>query len=125
MKKALIVLLAVLLAACAFGCIRTTGKYRTTMCVSSQTDSGFSMDYEYFDGHKTYTFNAPEGTVLNVRFATDGGELSCVITDKKGKEYYRNEAVETGETTVELGQKGEYSVALVANGHSGAFYFSW
>lgn len=125
MKKALLFLVVLLLAVCAVGCIRSTGHYVTTMCISNQTKSAFSMEYESLDGYKTYYFTVDEGTELSAEFVTDQGRLSCVICDKKGNEYYRNEDVKTGKETVKLGEKGEYSVRIDAEKHGGAFYFSW
>ncbi|MBO4540081.1 MAG: hypothetical protein J5781_07355 [Clostridia bacterium] len=125
MKKIALVFLVALLAFCAFGCIRTTGHYRTTMCISNQTNKAFSMEYESLDGEKKYTFDVEKDTVLDVKFTTEKGTLSCVVTDKNGKEYYRNDNVQTENLTVELGEKGTYSVALTAKDHKGSFSFSW
>ena len=125
MKKIALVFLVALLALCAFGCIRTTGHYRTTMCISNQTNSAFSMEYESLDGDRTYTFDVEKDTVLNVKIVTEKGTLSCVVTDKGGKEYYRNDDAQTEEFTVELGEKGRYSVAMTAKDHKGSFSVSW
>ena len=125
MRKAATIFLILLLAVCAVGCIRSKGSYRTTACISNQTSDSFYMEYESLKGHKTYYFTAPDDTVLNVRFVTKGGKLSCKITDKSGKEYYVSDDVGNEELTIKLGEKSEYSVALQTDGHQGGFYFSW
>ena len=125
MKKIVLAFLIVLIAVCSFGCIRTTGHYRTTMCISNQTNTSFSMQYDSLDGEKTYTFDVDAGTVLDVKFVTEKGTLTCVVTDKKGKEYYRNDEVQTEDLTIKLDDKGTYSVAITAKKHKGSFSFSW
>ena len=125
MKKIALAFLIVLIAVCSFGCIRTTGHYRTTMCISNQTNTSFSMQYDSLDGDKKYTFDVGAGTVLDVKFETEKGNLTCVVTDKSGKEYYRNDDVQTEDLTIELGEKGTYSVMVTAKGHKGSFSFSW
>lgn len=125
MKKIALVFLVALMALCSFGCIRSTGHYRTTMCISNQTKTAFSMEYDSLDGDKTYTFDVEKDTVLDVKFVTEKGTLSCVVTDKSGKEYYRNDNVQTENLTIKLGGKGDYSVALTAKNHKGSFSFSW
>ena len=121
----MVVLTALLLAICAFGCIRSNGSYKVMVCISNQTSDSFYMEYESFDGNKMYIFTVSEGTTLDARFVTKEGKLTCRITDKSGTEYYKSDDVQTGETTVTLDKKGEYRVILHGDDHSGGFWFSW
>lgn len=83
------------------------------------------MEYASLDGDRKYTFSVPENTTMSVKFVTKEGNLSCVVTDKSGVEYYKNDNVQTEELTIALDKKGEYTVALKAEGHHGSFSFSW
>ena len=124
MKKPALAALLLLLALLFSGCIGSTGHYITTMCVSNQSDDAFSMRYDSFDGQKTYSFRAKENASLTVEFETRSGTLSCSVTDGAGKEYYKNDDVQTENLTIPLGEKGKYKVSLFAKEHEGGFSFT-
>ncbi len=124
MKKLACGILILLLAVCSFGCIRTKGSYRVTCCVSNQTKDAFYMEYETFDGEKSYIFTTDKEATLSVNFVTKSGKLDCKITDSDGNEYYKGSDVETSEFEVVLGGAGKYTVKLTAKKHSGSFHFT-
>ena len=82
------------------------------------------MRYEQFDGEKTYVISVKGEAELKSSYVSNGGSLSCSVTDQNGDELYRSDNVTTGQASVFLPQKGKYYVTLKAKNHSGSFEFS-
>lgn len=122
----------ILIATCLVVCVLTAalvgcssqGKYLVTMCVSKQTPTSFSMEYESFDGYRIYKFTLKKTTEVNLRFETVKGKLSCHITDEDGEVMYDQEDVASGGFGVNY-PKGTYTVRLTADHHQGSFSFYW
>lgn len=128
MKRTNMILIATCLVVCVLtaalvGC-SSQGKYLVTMCISKQTPTSFSMEYESFDGYRIYKFTLKKTTEVNLRFETVKGKLSCLITDEDGEVMYDQEDVASGGFGVNY-PKGTYTVRLTADHHQGSFSFYW
>lgn len=128
MKRTNMILIATCLVVCVLtaalvGC-SSQGKYLVTMCISKQTPTSFSMEYESFDGYRIYKFTLKKATVVTMDFVTKGGKLDCSVVDQDGDEVYEQEDVLSYSIDMTY-PKGTYTVRLTADHHEGSFSFSW
>lgn len=122
MKKIYYLLPLTLFSLCSCRTISTSGSYVARVCVSNTSSNAFSMDYDYLNGYRTYSFNSKNATEIEMDFDTRSGTLSCVVIDANDKEIYKNEAVKTEDITISIEKNTDYKMTFTATEHSGSFY---
>ena len=125
MKKILSLFLLFVMLFSLVSCTSSEGSYIVRMCVSTQNDTSFSMNYDYFDGYKKYTIEAKAGSDLRFIIKTNSGQISLKIEDYDHDIIFEKENMNptSGYFTLEKG--GKYMITITAVEHSGSLEFAW
>ncbi|MDD6316156.1 MAG: hypothetical protein PUB63_04005 [Clostridia bacterium] len=82
----------------------------------------YLLDIEEMNGTDQHTLELQEGDVLQVRFRTARGALSMEIQSPDGTVLYQGNGKETTDFTVNVPEKGLYTVTVEARRASGTVH---
>ncbi len=121
---AIALIIPALLLLCV-GCSR--GSYSVISGSSISKAGEFSMKYRRFDGWRIKTLSTGDDPVtLNIAITNNEGTLAVSVTEKDSGELLFNEdAIESGEWTVELPANSNIEIKVTAERHSGSYRFTW
>ena len=125
MRKSIIACLLCLVCLTFCSCGNTSGKFVAKKCVSNQTNSGFSMQYESLDGYKTYEYNLKKDDFVSIEVVTQSGSLDVLVTGDDGTTYVDKRALGDDKYEFSASTAGKYVFRFTAKKHSGSFNVSW
>lgn len=102
----------------------STGEYFNASDCSRWADDGiYHMEYGYFDGFDSHTFELKAGDVLEGQVDTCDGWLEVEISDGDGDTVCEGSPI-NGEQRVEISRSGSYTILVHGRRASGSFSFS-
>lgn len=82
----------------------------------------YLLDIERMNGTDLHTLELREGDVLQIQFETDQGELYMEIKAPDGTPIYRGNGKETTAFTVNIRERGVYTIAVEARRARGSIH---
>lgn len=117
------VILALVLCVALLTCCKSS--YLVVGCIDFNNSHGYGMEYQLFNGERTYQMHFDEETDVTIKVVTASGFVSVKIIDNEGNAVYEGNSDGMPSRFIITLPASEYEAVFNAVDHKGSINVQW